>query len=202
MQTKVIIDLLSKVVHAGTLIWLQIFPSRLTKNLSKKNKEAGAGARRFAYAAIFILLIAISGVAVYFVVASQTKTNKFSVESLSVVSSTSNLTAYTNVKTISPLTSMSLFVNGSFVGSYNYTSGKKECCLRLSTTWSNGTSSFLFTATPASLPKMNDWNWTVTGSASNRSYLITMVATFANKSSLNSTAIIVANKQGTGWTLR
>ncbi len=101
---------------------------------------------------------------------------------------------------------MSLFINGTYVGSYNYTTG--HCCLRMMRSWSNGTSSYYFTATPYWMPMMNKWNWDDYGGMmgghyeGHRSYMVTMMATFENGGASNASVIIVPNQQGTGWGCR
>jgi hypothetical protein len=87
--------------------------------------------------------------------------NQISLQALSITCSTSNLTATVNVKNSSSVRSMSLFVNGTYVGSYNHTRNAWGCdqCFRWMRAWSKGTSSYFFTATPYWMPMMGRWNW-------------------------------------------
>ncbi len=165
---------------------------------------------------VLVLALAVvvaSGSAIYFAsiaLISHTTQNtnsgstndKISIESLSVASSTSNLTATVNVDNSSALTKMSLFINGSLVGSYNYNQNSAGyCCMRMMRYWTNGTFSFFFTATPYYMPMMGRWNWgcCMMGGRYYGSFVITMMATFADGSATNATAVIVPNQQGTSW---
>jgi hypothetical protein len=139
---------------------------------------------------------------------TQNAASKISVEALSVDSSSSNLSATLNVKNSSAIMKMSMFINGTLVGSYNYTqNGWGYECFRMMQSWGNGTSSYYFTANPYWMPMMGNWNWSyyaggggmMMGSGYHRSYSITMMATFADGSIANAPTVIVPNQQGTGW---
>jgi archaellum component FlaF (FlaF/FlaG flagellin family) len=170
---------------------------------------------------LVIALVIASALAVYFATfrstvaptenlgnsnTSNVNNNNISIQAISVASSTSNLTATVNVSNSSALTRMSLFINGTYVGSYNYTqNGWGYECFRWMRAWSNGTSSFYFTATPYWMPMMGNWNWGFYGGMMgggmyyHRSYMVTIMATFADGSRSNASVTIVPNQQGTGW---
>lgn len=160
-----------------------------------------------------LAVVIASAFAIYFAAggtmfgASPQKSADISVEALSIDASTSNLSVTLNVNNNFALTRMSLFINGTFVGSYNYSSnGADQCCLRIVNTWSNGTSSFFFTATPYWMPMMANWSWEccgmMGGNGSYRSYEITFMAMFANGRSYNASATLVPNHQANGWMMR
>ena len=161
---------------------------------------------------ILVLALVIGSAAAIYLVLDRTGLggSLLSVEALSVASSSSNLTASLNLRNSSAITRMSLFINGTFVGSYNNTHSGWGCCFRLMQTWSNGTSSYYFSATPHWMPMMGHWNWGYygccgmlgSGGYNNRTYIVTMMATFADGRSANSTVTIVPNQQGTGWRCR
>lgn len=139
--------------------------------------------------------------------ASPQNTANISLETVSIDPSTSNLSATLNVDNNFALTHMSLFINNTLVGSYNYSSNAEDqCCLRIMNTWGNGTSSFFFTATPYYMPMMGNWNWECCGMMGGNggygSYEITIMAMFANGRSYNASAILVPDQQGSGWMMR
>lgn len=134
--------------------------------------------------------------------------DNISIQALSLASSSSNLTATLNVWNSSAISRMSLFVNGTFVGAYNDTSGGWGYpCFRWMNSWSNGTSSYYFTATPYWMPMMSNWNWGyygmmgggMMGGTYHMSYMITLMAAFEDGTTANATGLIVPNQQGSGW---
>jgi hypothetical protein len=163
--------------------------------------------------AIAAIIVVASASAVYFsmfkapIGQNNDHSNQISIEALSVSSSTSNLTATVNVKNSSLLSRVSLFINGTYVGSYNFTRNSWGAeCFKVMRFWSNGTSSYYFTVTPYWMPMMGRWNWGdyggMMGGNDHKNYVVTMEAYFANGDTSSTTAIIVPNRMGTGWVCR
>lgn len=176
-------------------------------------KENNAFSRVVLVLILVAIIIAASIFAFYFATTTLNagkNNNTVLLEALSVNSSSSNITASINlVRNTSSLVRMGLYINGTFVGAYNYTgntSGGTQCCIRMMNAWNNGTYSMWFMATPYSMPMMNQMNL---GGGSGygccmagRSYLITIMCTFANGEEYNATSIVHLNQQGMGSMMR
>lgn len=121
---------------------------------------------------------------------------RISVEALSLNPSTSNLSSTVNVNSQSPIVRMDLYVNGTFIGSCNYTwSGSAvtgNYGMGLYTrSWSNGTYSMMFSIIPRYFPMMSGIRMMSEGS-----YLIKMVAYFKDGTNYTTSTTIYHNQFG------
>lgn len=149
--------------------------------------------------ALVLAIVAVSGV--YFAVSSffnSNVANTISIEALSLNTSSSNLSSTVNVNSQSLLVRMDLYINGTFIGSCNYTwKGSTMMSanngLHFSTrTWSNGTYSMMFSVSSKYFPIMSGIRM-IWGSA----YNVRMVAHFQDGATYAVNRQIYVNQNGT-----
>jgi len=92
----------------------------------------------------------------------------------------SNLSGTLLVSSSSPLVQTDLYINGTFMGSVNYTKGMMA----------NSTYYVMYSTTPRSMPMMSRMQM-VTG----RSYMITLMALFSDGTKCNASSIVVAGQK-------
>jgi rusticyanin len=143
-----------------------------------------------------LAITAVSGI--YFLVSSYFHSNtssQISVEALSLDTSTTNLSSTVNVNSQSPLVRMDLYINGTFIGSCNYTRvGSSMMSNGIETTtrsWSNGTYSLTFSVSPKYLPMMAGIRMMLGGI-----YAVRMVAVFQNGATYNADSSLYVNQYG------
>jgi hypothetical protein len=152
---------------------------------------------------VAVILVA-SGVTIYFVYYTPKNNNNetrvLSLQALAVDSSTANISANLNIaRNSSNLIRIGMYVNGTYLGSYNFT-GSSACCLTMMKEWNNGTLSYYFSVTPYYMPMMNHYSMGMGGGywKSDRNCMITIMATFANGERYNATALVPLNQYGMG----
>lgn len=168
--------------------------------LSIKKLESNGNSKTMAFGiALILVIVAVSGI--YFVASpyfNRNATSKISVEAVSINTSSSNLSSTVNVNSQSPLVSMDLYINGTFIGSCNYTWRGSTIMsanngLHFSTrTWSNGTYSMMFSVSPRDFPMMSGIRMTW-GST----YNVRMVAHFQDGATYAVNRQIYVNQNGT-----
>jgi len=130
------------------------------------------------------LILGISAVGLYFGYSISNHTaqgNTVTLQSFSLNPSTSNLTGLIKVNSNSPLVRMNLFINGTFMGSFNYSNHYGM----MSTMVGGYTYSMLYSWYPSSMPMMRNYPF-----MANRTYMITMMATFEDGSVCNATNFV------------
>jgi rusticyanin len=124
--------------------------------------------------------------------------NKIAIEALSLDPSTSNLSSTVNVNAppSSPLVRIDLYLNGTFVGSCNYTRAgagwmmDNGLAVVGTRSWGNGTYSMTFSVSPGVMPMMSEIPWSA-GSL----YMVRMVGMFQNGATYNVSSTIRAGGQ-------
>lgn len=96
---------------------------------------------------------------------------------------TSTLSGTVSVESNSLISTLGLYINGTYVGSFNYS----EIKLAMTTLVGNYPDAFsiAYSASPASMPMMANISL-----AQNKAYMITMIATFDDGSHCNATTIV------------
>jgi len=136
---------------------------------------------------LIVVILGVSAVGVYFGYSlsghSATQTNKLTLESFSLNPSTSNLTGNVSVDSNSPLVRMALYMNGTLVGSFNYSNHTGM----MSTMMGSYPYSYsmMYSAYPYTMPMMARIPM-----MQERVYMVTMMAVFEDGSTCNSTAFI------------
>jgi hypothetical protein len=145
---------------------------------------------------LFVIVIACIIVAfglylaVPYFLSTSSASNNISVQSVSLNTSDSNLSALVNVITHSPLIRMGVYINGTYIGSCNYTySGSMMRAtgnyMSLTTRrWSNGSYTMMFSLTPRSMPMMSRIHMTA-----GAIYMIRIEAFFQDGTTYNATSI-------------
>jgi len=136
---------------------------------------------------LIALILVISVVGLYFGYSvsnhAAVQANSVSLQSFSLNPSTSNLTGTIKVNSNSPLVRMSLYMNGTFLGSFDYSN-----YYGIMSTMMSGypyVYSMIYSWYPSTMPIMNGFQF-----MSNRTYTVTMKATFEDGSIANSTTFI------------
>jgi rusticyanin len=158
---------------------------------------------------IVVILVAAGAASVYFVgsylhnnnseitgSSTSSSTSQVSIEALSLNPSTSNLSSTVNVNSQSPIVRMDLYINGTFIGSCNYTwSGSTVAGnygLGLTTrSWNNGTYSMMFSVFPKYFPMMSGVRMMSGGT-----YMIRMVAYFQDGANYTTSTAIYPDQYG------
>ena len=136
---------------------------------------------------LIVVILGVSAVGVYFGYAlsghSVTQTSKLALQSFSLNPSTSNLTGTVKVDSNSPLVRMTLYMNGTLVGSLNFTSRNG-----MMNTMMGGypyAYSMMYSASPRTMPRIS-----TIPMMPGRVYMLIMTAAFQDGSTCSSTAFI------------
>jgi hypothetical protein len=135
---------------------------------------------------IIVVILGISAVGLYFYSLSShsvAQANTVTLQSFSLNPSTSNLTGNVKVNSNSPLVRMSLYMNGTFMGSFNYSNHNG-----MMSTMMGGypyAYSMMYSWYPGTMPMMKNFQF-----MSNRTYMVTMMATFEDDTTCNATTFI------------
>ncbi len=114
---------------------------------------------------------------------STIQANSLSLQSFSLNPSTSNLTGNIKVNSDSPLVRLSLYINGTFMGSFNYSKH-----YGMMTTMMGDypyAYSMMYSWYPYAMPMMRNYQFTY-----NRTYMVTMMATLEDGSMCNATTFV------------
>ena len=138
---------------------------------------------------IIVVILAIAAVGVYFGYSLSghpaTQTNKLTLQGFSLNPATSNLTGTVSVQSNSPLARMTLFMNGTNVGSFDYGTGHNGMMMSTTAGSYQYMGSMMYSAYPATMPMMANISM-----MQGRTYMATMMATFEDGSTCNATATI------------
>ncbi len=112
---------------------------------------------------------------------SSSKTNaSISLAGFSIDPVSSNLSGTVLVRSSSPLVQTDLYINGTFMGSVNYTKGMM----------SNSTYSLMYSTNPRFMPMMSRMQM-----VAGRSYMITLMAVFSDGTRFNASSAVVAGEK-------
>jgi len=134
-----------------------------------------------------VIILGISAVGLYFGYSLSThsviQTNALSLQSFSLNPSTSNLTGTIEVHSNSPLIRMSLYINGTYMGSFN----NFDRYGMMSTQMGSYpyVYSMMYSSYPETMPMMKNISI-----MPNRTYMVTMMAIFEDGSTCNATTVI------------
>ena len=136
-----------------------------------------------------VVILGIAAVGIYFGYSlsghSVAQTNKLTLEAFSLNPSTSNLTGTVNVDSNSPLVRMALYMNDTYMGSFNYATSCQGMMMCTTTGSYPFMYSMMYSAYPGAMPMMT--NIPV---MQGRTYVVTMMATFEDGSACNASATI------------
>lgn len=137
--------------------------------------------------ALIAVILGVSAVGLYFGYTlsnhSTVQANAVSLQSFFLNPSTSNLTGSIKVNSNSPLMRMSLYINDTFMGSFNYSNH-----YGMMSTMMGGypyAYSMMYSWYPGTMPMMQNYQF-----LHNRTYMIRMMATFEDGSVCNATTFV------------
>jgi hypothetical protein len=138
---------------------------------------------------IVVVILAIASVGIYFGYSLSghpaTQTDKLTLQGFSLNPASSNLTGTVSVDSNSPLARMTLFMNGTNVGSFDYGTSRNGLMMSTASGSYPYMGSMMYSAYPATMPMMSNIPM-----MQGRTYMVTMMATFEDGSTCNATTTI------------
>jgi hypothetical protein len=136
---------------------------------------------------LIVVIVGISAFAIYYgytIDHSSASANAITLQSFSLNPATPSLAGTINVESNSQISMMSLYINGTYMGSFNY--GEMRSMMN---TMMGGNYPYMFSmmysATGISMPMMANYHF-----VQNRAYTITMMAAFEDGTHCNATIIV------------
>jgi hypothetical protein len=134
---------------------------------------------------ITAVLVVASAVGIYFAYSfSIHKTNTIALQSFSLSPSTSTLSGTINIQTNSQISNMRLYVNGTYLGSLNYNTMRSMMGSMMGGNYAYRYS-MMYSVSPELMPMMGNYQF-----LQNRTYMLTMMATFDDGSVSNASAFL------------